>query len=476
MRNKQILLLWAFLCLVVSTVGAQSFLHQRTHLYEQSSQTWICQEFERSNPAFFQQKTLQVITAPDAGLDSLFPGMCEPFTSEEQILFGTSLSIPRLVLHQKALCDFYSPLIERKLLLTQLPLSYKYLPAILTGFNASFENDRDQAGIWAMSYPIARQYKLRVDSLIDERRGGDIATSAAIEHLKSLHLKYQGNMNNVLIAYWKSPAYVQAMIDQQRDFAADDKEFIRYYLYLSTYLHRLPVRNALEDYFDVYANYGTHFFTRSTSFRSIELVLGCNKEQLRSINPAYVGNKLDSSYRRISFLLPLKEGEYFQRAPDSLYNFKERPVVIDVVDEYIVHKVKKGESLGTIAKKYRVSVNQIKQWNNLRRNTIRAGQNLRIRQHKRVVKPDVPKPKADLPPTSIQLPQDTLKIDTVRPKPSLPKPKQAEPKAVVHTVKNGENLWLIAKKYKTTPEKIMALNKCGENIRPGQKLKIPGKK
>ncbi len=93
-----------------------------------------------------------------------------------------------------------------------------------------------------------------------------------------------------------------------------------------------------------------------------------------------------------------------------------------------------------------------------------------------MVKPDVPKPKADLPPTSIQLPQDTLKIDTVRPKPSLPKPKQAEPKAVVHTVKNGENLWLIAKKYKTTPEKIMALNKCGENIRPGQKLKIPGKK
>lgn len=105
------------------------------------------------------------------------------------------------------------------------------------------------------------------------------------------------------------------------------------------------------------------------------------------------------------------------------------------------HQVRSGENLGLIAKKYGVSVTQIKAWNNISRNLIRPGQQLRVnaveqKAHSRNSSPDG--------------------------------------KIIYHTVRSGDTLWDIAKEYNSTIDSIRKLNKMGSSsrLKPGQKLKV----
>ncbi|WP_457622561.1 LysM peptidoglycan-binding domain-containing protein [Persephonella sp.] len=125
----------------------------------------------------------------------------------------------------------------------------------------------------------------------------------------------------------------------------------------------------------------------------------------------------------------------------------------------IKHKVKKGESLITIAKKYRVWVKDIKRLNNIKGDTIRVGQILCIKEgvRKTVKKSDQKKSKK----SSI----------------IIKKKKIIRKKIVRYRVKPGDSLAKIAKKYGTTVSEIARLNglKKPYVIYPGQRLKVPKK-
>lgn len=103
----------------------------------------------------------------------------------------------------------------------------------------------------------------------------------------------------------------------------------------------------------------------------------------------------------------------------------------------ITHKVQKGETLGGIAEKYKVSAANLRSWNKLRNNTIYAG--------------------------------STLKIYT-----SATATTSQDGSFEYYTVKSGDNLWDIANKLGITVQNIRSLNGLGGNSRiyPGQKLKI----
>lgn len=114
---------------------------------------------------------------------------------------------------------------------------------------------------------------------------------------------------------------------------------------------------------------------------------------------------------------------------------------------YLYHKVRPGETLGEIARRYRTTVAAIQHANGLRGTTIRAGQTLRI------------------PTTRI---------------PASPPPTRTAPAGQggttrTHTVQPGESLWSIAQKYGTTVEALQKANGLHRSatIYPGQKLRIP---
>jgi membrane-bound lytic murein transglycosylase D len=121
-----------------------------------------------------------------------------------------------------------------------------------------------------------------------------------------------------------------------------------------------------------------------------------------------------------------------------------------------------------------VSISQLKKWNQLRSDKIRKGQVLKIETRKKIVetKPNV------LPERIIaEQPSDTLVNNkkTIAPFPEKTSKRSSEPKAksTHYTVKQGDSLWSIAKKYPgVTENDLMRWNNCTANIRPGQKLII----
>ena len=110
--------------------------------------------------------------------------------------------------------------------------------------------------------------------------------------------------------------------------------------------------------------------------------------------------------------------------------------------------IRAGETLGGIARRYRVSVSQLRAWNGLRSSTIRAGQTLRL---------DPGTPRAGSR-TRASASRVTAGADTRS-----------------HVVKAGDTLSSLARRYGTTIQKIRNVNNLtpGRAILAGQRLKIP---
>ena len=187
----------------------------------------------------------------------------------------------------------------------------------------------------------------------------------------------------------------------------------------------------------------THIVKRGESLAVIAKKYKVNVDDLikaNNLKKPYIirpGQKLKIPERRISKKL--------KPSDKSLKNCK------------IIHKVKKGETLIKIAKKYHVWVRDLRKINNLKNDTLRAGQLLCIKKGKPTAKSNAVKKQKN---------KEKVKYKTV-----------VEKKTIIHKVKKGESLALIARKYKTSVKEIVKANKLKKPyiIRPGQKLKVPVK-
>jgi N-acetylmuramoyl-L-alanine amidase len=165
------------------------------------------------------------------------------------------------------------------------------------------------------------------------------------------------------------------------------------------------------------------------------------------------------------------------------------------------HQVKPGESLEKIAKKYGVTVEDLKRWNNLKSDVIRAGEVLIIKDKDEAKKEAKKKSKKEIkkveePKIHIVKRGETLRdiakkygvsveelkawnnLTTNKPKPGTklilqPQTKKVEKSNIYHVVKKGETLETIAKRYGTTPTAIKELNNLKQNkVYAGQRLLV----
>lgn len=147
----------------------------------------------------------------------------------------------------------------------------------------------------------------------------------------------------------------------------------------------------------------------------------------------------------------------------------------------LTHKVAAGETLASIAEKYDVPAADIKRWNNLRRNSVRVGQHLRIMgaatgaqataQPVAQTKVSESASKADKKTTRNNKTQEKAE------KKSRAKQKQKAQQPTNHYIRNGENLTIIAKKYGVTVDELRKANNMkNDDLRAGDNIKIPAKK
>jgi peptidoglycan lytic transglycosylase D len=369
-----------------------------------------------------------------------------------------------------SLFKYYHPIIEENLKANNLPQELKLLPVVLSAFNPNSANGIGGTGYWHLNYPQAIKYGLTVNEFIDERKDFEKSTKAATRYLKDLHKKYN-NWELTLTAYSSGVVNVNKLL--KRHSATTYKEI---YPYLPDETKDLVQAFVAMNYVYSYDSYGavqlnpvieadTVLIERKLKFEAINHVIKTKSRDFKFLNITLNRETFPTNF---SAYFPKGTKEKFIEFKDSIYFYqdsvmlKPEPIVSKFVipknGEPFVYSVRSGDVLGVIAGRFNVRVSQIQDWNNLSGTRIDIGQKLTIYGKN---KTNNNKPKA----------KDSKPKDK---KPNDKTPITDKATQTTYTVKSGDNLWLIAKKFSgVSAQNIMDFNGIDGNLDVGQVLKIP---
>jgi membrane-bound lytic murein transglycosylase D len=530
MRFAAFMLIGFNVLLAQSTSGQSRFDQMQREVFTKASDQWLVSELKAVHPAYFDcTKTGWVLPAP--GVYTLF-GDTVSLTIEQINRFREiwfPLGDCKRFVSIIAMADVYMPLFKRKTEQLSLHADVAYLPVLLSGCNQQF-NSGDGAGLWAMPFLAARRQHLKIDTLVDERLGGDFTTDAALKHFAYLLSVHRNDYWRTVAAYYSGPAQFESLdstIHGRNILAAintESADLLRFLAYTNQLLRTVHLDNQLTNCFDILGHFQPVMIEKPLQVKAIASVLSIDEDRLRYTNPVYTGEYLMPGYRKVPFVLEDTLVGRFQQMKDSIARWQPKRPKAEAYEweTYTVqHRVGKGETLGRIAGKYHVTIAQIKKWNKLRNDKIRKGQLLRIEQRRKVVVEkqvieqviveSVDSIASSATPVSdsarvaqqidawfakgknllqqkkykeaIKTFDEVLALDPNQNEAqelrkqavaaSSAKPPTEKPTSKYYTVKSGDSLWSIARKYPgVTEHDLMKWNKCGENIRPGQRLVI----
>lgn len=292
----------------------------------------------------------------------------------------------------------YDNIFTSALLKYNLPIELRYLPIVESALRPRAYSKMGAAGLWQFIYSTGKNYGLAVNSLIDDRYNVIKETDAAARHLRDLYEIF-GDWSLAISAYNCGPGNVTKAITR----SGGKKTFWEIYSYLPRETRGyLPAFIAVNYAMSYYKEHGicpiepivsqtidTIHITKNTHFEQIIHFTGISKEELQNLNPQYMTDVIPGSYKTCSLTLPSDYIKPLLEAGDSLYSYRNEIYFtkskLGNIDNsmknrpnYVTHKIKSGETLSTIAVKYHTSVKNIKKWNNLTSDRIRAGNSLRI--------------------------------------------------------------------------------------------------
>ncbi len=342
----------------------------------------------------------------------------------------------------------YRPYITENLKAAGLPETLSWLPLIESGFKTGALSRARALGLWQFIPSTGYKFGLERDTYIDERLDPIKSTQAAIAYLKELHQIF-GDWTTVLAAYNCGEGRVLRIIRSQNVNYLDNfwdlyerlpRETARY---VPRFLATLHIINNLEKYgmesiaVEPPLTFDTVTINRQVSLANIAKVISTSEKTLSKLNP-------ELRYK----ILPAES--YLLRVPKGLDEARiteigNLPVSSPPRPAFVYHRVRRGQTLSAIAKRYGTSVQAISRANNInRRHLIVAGQLLKI----------------------------PLRGSSYRPS---HRQRPVVKNATRHVVRRGDSLWIIAKRYGTTTTEIQKLNHLkSTNLVIGQVLKLPG--
>ena len=296
--------------------------------------------------------------------------------------------------------NFYMPIFEEALDLYDLPLELKYLPVIESALNPMATSTQGATGLWQFMLRTGQVYGLKVNSLVDERRDPIKSTRAAARYLKDLYDIYQ-DWNLVLAAYTCGPGTINKAIRR----AGGDKDFWEIYNYLPKetrgYVPAFIAANYIMTYYCEHyispmemrmpESTDTIHVSRPLNLNQVADVCKINIDELRALNPEFKKDLIPGNEKPYALRLPTNMVSTFIDKEDSIYAYKAdtyltRRSTVAVKNatgtskgKAVYHRIRNGETLGGIAARYGVSINQLRRLNGIKGSNIRAGKSLRIR-------------------------------------------------------------------------------------------------
>ena len=310
---------------------------------------------------------------------------------------------PRQLASLQRKADYYFPLFEDILGKYDLPFELCYLPVIESALNPQARSHMGAVGLWQFMPATGKKYGLEVNSLVDERMDPIRSTEAACRFLKALYSIF-GDWNLVIAAYNCGPGNVNKAIHRaggKRDFWSiypflpkETRGYLPIFIAASYAMNYAQVHGICPASEMLYPVTDTIMTAERQHLKQIAANLDITLEELRRLNPQYARDIIPGG-KDYALCLPIDlSGAYIDQQDTILaYNAKElihnRRDEIDLLQRTSVngaysvngvtyYKIKEGDTLGGIAAKFRVSVKQLKAWNGLTSDFIRAGKTLKI--------------------------------------------------------------------------------------------------
>ena len=311
---------------------------------------------------------------------------------------------PKQVARMMRMSEYYFPLFEDVLGHYDLPYELKYLPIIESALNPIARSHVGAAGLWQFMPATGKLFGLEVNSLVDERMDPLKSTEAACRFLSSMYAIYH-DWNLVIAAYNCGAGNVNKAIRKaggKRDFWSiypflprETRNYVPIFIaanYAMNYGQEHGICKApIEDKAMVTDTIRTN---QRMHLQQISDNLGIEMAELRRLNPQYSRDILPGG-SMYTLCLPTDKMGPFIDMQDSIIAYKadslinNRRAEIDLakvtsvsgayrVNGVTYYKIKRGDTLGGIAKKFHCTVKQLKQWNGLKNDNIREGQKLKI--------------------------------------------------------------------------------------------------
>ena len=241
--------------------------------------------------------------------------------------------------------NFYMPIFEEALEMYQLPLELKYLPIIESALNPKAVSRVGAAGLWQFMPGTGKQYGLKLNSLVDERRDPVLSSQAAARYLRDLY-KIFGDWNLVIAAYNCGPENINKAIRRANNVTSlkgpdgEPVSVIKDYWHIYPYLPRetrgyVPAfiaANYIMTYYSLHnicpmttrlpAKSDTVMVSRNVHLEQVAEVVGLNIDLLRSLNPMYRRDVVPGATEPSPLRLPIADVSRFLDLEDSVYNYR----------------------------------------------------------------------------------------------------------------------------------------------------------
>ena len=383
-----------------------------------------------------------------------------------------SEKMPTRMAHMLGLCNYYMPIFEEILNRYDMPEELKAMTIIESAMNPRATSRVGAKGMWQFMYGTAKQYGLHIDSFVDERMDPVKSAEAAVQFLQDAYEIF-GDWNLAIASYNCGAGNVNKAIRRaggKRDFWSiwpylprETRGYVPAFvgaLYTMRYYKEHGIR---PEAVGMPVAVDTFYINKQLHLKQVSELTGAPLEELKDLNPQYRHEIIPGHEREYILRLPYNYTNLFIEFEDSVYKHKAdvyfNPATIKKIKdggdgELIIYKVKSGDYLGKIAGKYRVSVAQIKKWNNLKSNDIRVGQRLTIYRGGVV-------------------PSSSSSSSSSSAKTTASSSSTGSGNKITYTVKSGDVLGRIAEKHGVTLANLKSWNGLtSNNIQIGQKLVI----
>lgn len=362
--------------------------------------------------------TIQAITPADAQtikerLRALPAGLDLPYND----IVGSYIDkyvgrLRRSVSYMLGAQNFYMPIIEEALEAHGLPLELKHLPIIESALNPSAVSRVGATGLWQFMSATGKRYGLEVNSLVDDRRDPIKASHAAARYLRDLYNIYH-DWALVIAAYNCGPGNINKAIHR----AGGQQDYWQIYPYLPRetrgYVPAFIAANYVMNY---YCQHGIRPMNATLPLATDTLIISGHDlhlqqaadllklpiEELRALNPQYRRDVVPGLWRPSTLRLPQEAVVAFIDLGDTVYLHRQAELLprrseVAVNDTYVPDTrasrsshsrssrgrstvtVRKGDTLGAIARRNGTTVAKLRRLNGISGNNIRAGKKIRVR-------------------------------------------------------------------------------------------------